>query len=1402
MNYRHIALVAAALAAVACGRGPELIDRTQPNYIKKSDLLSGTWYIQDTVVDVPATGAILPIGYGGMMDKVRFEIQENTLVAFRTYEWIPGTDPLVDREKSTIGSTVLIDGRPFRGAPVSAWPIESHFDRQRQYNPATGEQTNVLEENGTDRPWYEREFIRVNWANNISGNFLDGSDDDFVKAASLRSYVTSIDQNQGDSAFFTEYKTVGGKKTLTYFDFTTRAYLNPPKFYYPGYGSLPYCWLNPRIDCESQEMKLRTSVLKVDEAHVQDYEPLLYGDKLMKKFGFFRSERVSYDRNRGVTETGRLTYANRHNLWKKSHEVAGTCNSASACPEGFACEFGACRRPLPVQERELEPVVYYLTPNFPQELLPAAKQTEESWDFAFRRAVAVPRGIEVADVPQMFHVCQTPVPKGAPAACGPEGLSVRLGDLRYNLIPWIDQPQIYGPLGLGPSAPDPETGEIVQGVANIYGAALDTWAGDAQSIVDLLNGDLTIDELIAGKNVKEYVFEHLNATDPRRPPSGPWSSQQGLTSEPQVPLASYARIRGNLKAQVDAMVKTGHPPLALQNRRKVVAELISKSPALESEILNQPEVRSMVLSMAPGGEFGRRLQTDATLYRQVARETILRTGEMEKLRQDRVVKASTLPHNGCAYLAEFLDEGMVGFAKKMKVFYDKRFAELKAQGKTDEDARRIARDEVWNEIRIAAFRAVTEHEIGHTVGLTHNFVGSFDAMNFVDGYWDLRKQTIGVLVGGQRVLPSSPQNLLDASKPNQAQMDAQMHEYQYSTVMDYASRINSDVRGIGKYDDAAILFAYAGGGEPGWVEVFNQTRQDYDSPNISVPTENLAKPMVVRGAQVELPLAQVEHYTPVSNFYTDRFHYTTLPFHFADRSTLDKGFEAALDEGIKRMHNRSFRKWSEMEAVYGKIENEVHQWNLRFGGWSAPDWEKARDIVGKVARNAPVEVPYMYCSDYEVGANIACNRWDAGADVFEMTQDWISRYKEYYAFNSFRRDRLACYDDSCFGPSTYLQRIEGRYLGNLPNVYQQWLFNIYWLQNWYQISTEQMEEWFGVGDPIFQNYWTMAVIDSTNFLVQQLSTPSAGYHGKLPSGTWVHLPGNNPYNGRFTAAREATFITDMKAQGYTDVVYVPRGPGKTMYTLYDDEGMDYFGRVNEIGHFWDQVVALFALTSSETNFLGVDRGADALRYSLPYYMTFNRELADTFSSVWIDDRPRYAAGLLKTGNGLATVVPPNFVRGEDYIANFNYPPRTPTPVDTTGNPLPLEKVEASPTWSTRFYSEVWGMAYFTENFNQEFASYNQVFRLGSGEQLTPAAGYEVEQFADPFGGYIYAALKQTGATKVTAAPQLIINARNYKTKWDQATTPSEKALWEAKTREAVRSLEIMRGLYNIFGTAW
>ncbi len=1404
---------AAVLGALAGCEQPELIDRTQPNYIKKSDL-DGVWYLKETVVDAPKTPSGTVIGYGGKLEKIRWEIQEDLLVAMRSYEIVPGADPRVDRANSSLGDVKFQDGKPYKGNVVFAYRITSHFDRQRQYNAATGEESNVLEENATDRPWYQREYIRVDFQRNIALNADSNCTNGVLPQVNsfgcqgdsngllFARFVTDQDQQPADQAQVFERDASG---RLTYFDWTTQTIVDPAQYNYPGYGWIPYCWLDSTYDCMSIDVRTRTSVLRVDDT-ARDYEPLVYSDKLMVKFGYFRKEAYSYNIDFGYTYSGLQLFAMRHNIWQRAHNDDGSV--------------------IPVTQRALRPIVYYMSENTPAELRAVVsprlataqgydpKETiEASWDHSYRRAVAVPRGLEVSDVPQMFYICESPVPEGAPAACGKPGTYARPGDIRYHLVNYVHQ-NAGGLLGLGPSAMDPETGRVVSAAANTYGPVLDAWAGGSQQVIDVVNGELSPSQLVLGEDIRDFVQANFSPTDPRRPNSGPWTSQQGLVSDATRPLGSMEplAVGGALKARLQEFEMNGLPQFD-GSRRKHLEQILKRSPALEGEFYNLPDVRLAVQSRSTHVAFQERVKTDETLYRAMARNLLFGKDPVEQLREQRRNMVS--PEIGCFYEHSYSDEDYEGLAKRKLAYQQAREAHWLGEGREAAVAKQLAKADVYTSLRREAYRSVQEHEIGHTLGLRHNFVGSVDAMNFKPGYWDLRKETVGVMVGGDRVLPVTPQNLLDASKPNQKQKDEGMYELTYSTIMDYGARPNSATHGVGKYDDAAILFAYSGGGEPGWVEVFNELRSDYGRTGIVVPLDNQSRVFTARGAHVEIPLAHVTHYNLTSRFFSDKYHYSTLPFLFADQKPT---FEEMLDQGIARMNNRSFRKWSEMQPWYERIDAELKNFNLSWSRYNAEvgyddNYDLARIIVGLAGgRDVPVEVPYMYCSDAEVGANLMCNRHDQGADPFEMTSKWIERFEQAYIFENFRRDRYG------YGIWNVLSRKFGRYLGNIPNVYQHWLINIHYAARYLQYTPEQMDSLRGAGDPIYQNYWTMAVTDSINLLLQQFTVPQAGYYGKKVDGTWEYTPSGDLQNRRLctndetppACSAELAFKNAQTAKGYTDIAYVPRGPGRSMFTVYDQFGYNGYSRIDEAGHFWDVYSAMLALTTSESNFLGVDRQSDSRAYYLPWYMTFYEELGPFFNAYWTEDKPYYSPQLAKQSDGTAFVQLPTFVRGEDYVPGFIYPPAPVTPVDGSGTPMTLTRATPVQTWTSRYYSQFLAMASFTDNFNMEYAERNRVFRLGAGDNLDPAPGFKVEEFHDPFGGgYIYAAVREDPAVALTqpvpAAAVMVMRAAQEKIDWENAKltgTDEEIATTEAALRQSVRTLEIMRGMYSIFGAAF
>src|ERR1043166_6108254 len=97
------------LLAVSCATQRPTRSYVQPNYVDKT-MFSGEWYFRQTVTDVPATTVMSFVGESSPMEKVRWEIQEKFLVAYRTYELIPGSDPNVNQTNKGPNATQLAAG--------------------------------------------------------------------------------------------------------------------------------------------------------------------------------------------------------------------------------------------------------------------------------------------------------------------------------------------------------------------------------------------------------------------------------------------------------------------------------------------------------------------------------------------------------------------------------------------------------------------------------------------------------------------------------------------------------------------------------------------------------------------------------------------------------------------------------------------------------------------------------------------------------------------------------------------------------------------------------------------------------------------------------------------------------------------------------------------------------------------------------------------------------------------------------------------------------------------------------------------------------------------------------------------------------------------------------------------
>jgi hypothetical protein len=407
-----------------CASERDPINRVQANALPKSFFLGQdlkaatddpTFYARATVTDVgygAAQDGVFTSTYAQPVSILKWEVSENFLIGRLAYEQIEGTDGK--------GKRPGLSGKN-EGQIAYMYRIESHFDVRRDFNAQTGEESNVVVENTQDRPWFEREQMRVDFSQNLISTAYDLDTLSMmglyggVTYSPLSYYVS--DPNNFDAPHF--------EQNQGYFDITNKALATPQLI--NAFGSqFPACMLpsefsggtaNGGANCSPSEITIRQSFKRVD---VNDYEPYDQDGIQFRAYGAFTEDRKGYSRNYGLTDNNWHRFVSRYDIWARNHyykdpvkmtgEVAcytdktpfgadpnrdadnnGTedeCEAVTAATgvEGSKCDKFSQKCTLPYQLREQVPVVWYVTANSSQDYFDGTANATHEWDVAMRVA--------------------------------------------------------------------------------------------------------------------------------------------------------------------------------------------------------------------------------------------------------------------------------------------------------------------------------------------------------------------------------------------------------------------------------------------------------------------------------------------------------------------------------------------------------------------------------------------------------------------------------------------------------------------------------------------------------------------------------------------------------------------------------------------------------------------------------------------------------------------------------------------------------------------------------------------------------------------------------------------------------------------------------------------------------
>ncbi|MFH0901794.1 MAG: hypothetical protein V2A73_14285 [Pseudomonadota bacterium] len=751
--------LAAVLLAGGCRQERPAIDRVQANALDK-ELFQGEWQYGRTVVGIEASESVTFVGENGDalefrgVERIRWDMQESWLYARRSYELVKDGE----RELAADGT---IDGSPFMGATVATYRIESHFDIKRVHNSTTGEEYDVLEENTTDRPWYQRSYMRVDWSKNYATDFRFWVDD--VVQDPIAYYVQQAAGENGavDPDYPVFAPGVFDKNNVMvvrpYADVTNMVMVQPEMVDTP-WGTYPLCYFfeYETADCAAVPIKIRHSFLRVDPE--RQYEPTRMAGPVTDYFGIIRVERLKLNPEQGVNQRDKVAYSSLHNLWKKWRDENGDL--------------------LPPKQREVRPIVYYAI-NWPADVMPTVRGVEESWNKVFQYVVAAAREEPSYDG-QVFIVCNSPVTEEDNPLCGEKGFIARIGDLRYNSLVYV--PEYIGGIkiaGYGPSSVDPLTGETLQSSVYVY-MTVERAVQSAIENIQLLNGDMDRTSYIDGVDLT------------------PWAEEANKSLRDN-PVYSQEQIAAIAKAQnFDWVKKLGMiaPANSLESLKGVsLQELMKDATSLmydrgafngtyddsyaRLESLRDTYIENLLLNdeikmavdidpATPLSSFTTGMLRDAS---------IARVGPTQALAAIKQVRDGYIKPGGLD-VADSLDDGMWGIAQRFKG---------------------MSADEIRASVKEEIFHSLLAHELGHNFSLHHNFGGTEDVVNYSNEYWEIRSNTLAGDNG--RVGPRWLDPITDY------ELEKRIYKHAYSSIMDY-SRLFQDYD-PGKYDRAAVTFAYA-----------------------------------------------------------------------------------------------------------------------------------------------------------------------------------------------------------------------------------------------------------------------------------------------------------------------------------------------------------------------------------------------------------------------------------------------------------------------------------------------------------------------------------------------------------------------------------------------------------------
>lgn len=438
-------------------------------------------------------------------------------------------------------------------------------------------------------------------------------------------------------------------------------------------------------------------------------------------------------------------------------------------------------KPLPGPKGE-KGITFHFTKGTPEWLRRIGRDAVAAWDRAFKAAydgsgekVAVRVGTEIVQTTdENGNIVNKEVEK-----------DVDLGDIRFNVINLIDEIGESRLFGFGPSVTDPLTGEIISATSNVHIESVRDAVTSAireyvvQSVEGRLDAPLYTELL---KTKKPPVVASASTTIS----SSATASVAGAASSSQTAAAKIAKTAmarmGKTAKKVAAMrekflelVPGAKAPASLEDFEAMVNEAMEKQNSVKAGISG-----GLLNSSTGKAAMARLSQSIADL-----KKSQLALQKIDRAKIAKEIAAEFGPeHWRCKSSAQIT---LNNLQKDIEKLCSNEMTTILGQAQSSVrhgrvqfsalDARPI--DTCASRLIYEKALATLIHEMGHNLGLRHNFKGSVDKDNF----------------------PEIEFRLPDGSTEKRV--------VRSSSIMEYTSLEEDRLTEAGPYDIAAIRFGYA-----------------------------------------------------------------------------------------------------------------------------------------------------------------------------------------------------------------------------------------------------------------------------------------------------------------------------------------------------------------------------------------------------------------------------------------------------------------------------------------------------------------------------------------------------------------------------------------------------------------